>query len=266
MTTTAAVRQPSTPPQFTLEDGRATVRLNRPAEHNRLEPDDLDALIEIFDRVADDPACRVLVITGTGKSFSSGFDISALERRKASGADDHDPDAFENMVNRLEDLPLPTIAALNGGAYGGATDLALACDFRIGVHGMRMFMPASRLGIVYYRSGLRRYVTRLGLNNAKKLFMTAVHINAGEMYQIGYLTDLVPPAELDSAVDRLVEQLTGNAPLAVAAHKLALNGISSDNLDDEAHAARREQSAKSEDHQEALAAWREKRKAVFTGR
>src|SRR6516162_4460631 len=92
---------------------------------------------------------RVLVLTGTGKSFSSGFHIGALADRLASQATpEQERDGFEWMVDRLEGMRVPTIAALNGSVYGGATDLALACDFRIGVEGMRLLMPATRLGIV----------------------------------------------------------------------------------------------------------------------
>ena len=126
----------STPPLVSVADGRALVRLNRPREHNRLEPADLAVLRETFDRIDADMSVRVLMLTGTGKSFSSGFHIGALADRLAGrGAPDEDRDAFERIVDRLETLRVPTIAALNGSVYGGATDLALACDFRIGVEG-----------------------------------------------------------------------------------------------------------------------------------
>ena len=141
-------------------------------------------------------------------------------------------------VNRLEDLRVPTIAAMNGGVYGGATDLALACDFRIGVHGMRMFMPAARLGIVYYEGGLRRYVTRLGLNNAKRLFLTAATMEADDLLRMGFVSELVEPEQLDETVDALATQIAGNAPLAVAALKAALNDVAAGTLDPEAHARR----------------------------
>jgi len=150
----------STPPLVDVTDGRAVVRLNRPREHNRLEPADLAVLRETFDRIDAEPSVRVLVLTGTGKSFSSGFHIGALADRLAGkAAPEQDRDAFERMVDRLETLRVPTIAALNGSVYGGATDLALACDFRIGVEGMRLLMPAARLGIVYYAvAGLKRAI------------------------------------------------------------------------------------------------------------
>src|SRR6266550_8293346 len=187
----------STTPTVTIADGLAVVQLNRPRHHNRLEPLDLATLQEIFDRIDADPSIRVLLLTATGKSFSSGFHLGALADRLA-GKDDgiEDRDSFERTVDRLEALRIPTIAALNGSVYGGATDLALACDFRIGVEGMRMLMPAARLGIVYYPSGIERYVTRLGVAAAKRLFLTAEPIDAGELLRIGYLDWCVPAAEL----------------------------------------------------------------------
>ncbi len=257
---------PSTPPILTLTEGRALVRLNRPREHNRLEPDDLAALVEIFDRVDKDMSIRALTITGTGKSFSSGFHIGALAERKAGKRRDEDPDMFAKTVDRLESLRVPTIAALNGGVYGGSTDLALACDFRIGVTGTRMFMPASRLGIVYYPSGLRRYVNRLGLAAAKRMFLTAEPVEADELKRIGYLDEVVTPDRLMTRVEELAATIAANAPLAVAANKRALNDIAAGNFDVDAINALRRACSASEDHKEGLKAWAEKRKPVFKGR
>lgn len=262
---------PATPPVLTIAEGRALVRLNRPAMHNRIEPDDLAALIAIFDRIDSDPDIRALVITGTGKSFSSGYHIGALAERKAApkpgGAErEADPDTFERMVDRLEALRVPTIAALNGGVYGGSTDLALACDFRLGVPGVRMFMPAARLGIVYYPSGLRRYVTRLGLGPAKRMFLTAEPIEAEELVRIGYLDAIVPASELMTRAEALAASITANAPLAVAATKRALNQIAANALDREELQEARRRCGASQDHREGLAAWAEKRQPRFTGR
>ncbi len=146
---------------------------------NRLQPDDLDALMKLFDRIEADPAIRVLVLTGTGRAFSAGYDLNSVAERATSAVEQNSAgSAFEVVVNRLEDLGVPTICRLNGGVYGGSTDLALACDFRIGVDSCEMFMPAARLGLHYYKSGIMRYVTRLGVDNAKKLFLTAQKIDA----------------------------------------------------------------------------------------
>ncbi len=258
----------STTPIVTIKDGRATIRLNRPREHNRIEPDDLAVLRETFTRIDEDPRVRVLVLTGTGKSFSSGYHIGALVERHATKRDGAEPgsDSFERVVDRLEALRVPTIAALNGGVYGGSTDLALACDFRIGVDGMKLLMPAARLGIVYYPSGIERYVARLGVAAAKKLFLTAQPIDTQEMLRIGYLDWCVPPAELMARVDALAATLAANAPLALAGLKRAINEIAGGRLDRPALAAARSHCAASEDHAEALKAWGEKRTPLFRGR
>jgi enoyl-CoA hydratase len=262
----------STTPVVTLANGRATIRLNRPREHNRLEPDDLAVLRETFTRIAGDPSIRVLVLTGTGKSFSSGYHIGALVERHGANsstspkARDDGNDNFETTVNALEALRVPTIAALQGSVYGGATDLALACDFRIGVTDMRMLMPAARLGIVYYPSGIERYVSRLGVAAAKRLFLTAEPIEAEEMRRIGYLDEIVPAEELESRVDALAATLAANAPIALAGLKQAINETSAGRLDRAALVEARAHAAASEDHAEALKAWSEKRKPVFRGR
>src|ERR1700739_4131531 len=121
-------------PLLDIEGARATIRLNRPRHLNRLQPDDLDALLELFDRIEADAAIRVLGLTGTGCTVSAGYDLNAVAEGAAGAADQTSRgSAFEHMVNRLEDIGVPTICRLNGGVYGGSDDLALGCDFRIGV-------------------------------------------------------------------------------------------------------------------------------------
>src|SRR5215213_4641092 len=216
------VTQPSVP-LLAILGARATIRLNRPKHLNRLQPDDLDELMKLFDRIEADAAIRVLVLTGTGRAFSAGYDLSSIAERAANAQEQTAGSAFETVVNRLEDLAVPTICRLNGGVYGGSTDLALACDFRIGVDSAEMFMPAALRGLHYYRSGIARYVSRLGADNAKMLFLTAQKIAAPEMLRIGYLTAMVPTEALDAEVDRLADILAGNAPRAMAGMKRAIN-------------------------------------------
>src|SRR6201995_4917352 len=200
-------------PLLDIEGARATIRLNRPRHLNRLQPDDLDVLLKLFDRIEADPAVRVLVLTGTGRAFSAGYDLNSVAERATSASEQQSAgSAFEIVANRLAGLAVPTICRLNGGVYGGSTDLALACDFRIGVDTAEMFMPAARLGLHYYAGGIRRYVSRLGVDNAKRLFLTAERIAAPEMLRIGYLTAMVPAEALDEEVDRLAAMLAGNAP------------------------------------------------------
>src|SRR5271156_3873557 len=114
-------------PVLEIGGARATIRLNRPKHLNRLQADDLDALLKLFDRIEADPALRVLVLTCAGRAFSAGYDLNSVAERARSAVEEKSAgSAFELVVNRLEDLSVPTICRLNGGVYGGSTDLALA--------------------------------------------------------------------------------------------------------------------------------------------
>ena len=254
---------PASAPLLHLDGARATIRLNRPKHLNRLQPDDLDELLKLFDRIEADPAIRVVVLTGTGRAFSAGYDLGSIAERAANAQEQTAGSAFEVMVNRLEDLAVPTICRLNGGVYGGSTDLALACDFRIGVDSCEMFMPAARLGLHYYRSGIQRYVSRLGLDNAKRLFLTAERIGAAEMLRIGYLTAMIPAEALDEEVDKLATVLADNAPIAMRGMKRAINEFARGRLDEEAADRRHRDSMRSAEIKEGIEAFAEKRPPKF---
>ena len=250
-------------PLFELDGARATIRLNRPRHLNRLQPEDLDALLKLFDRIEADSTIRALVLTGTGRAFSAGYDLGSIAERAANAREQTAGSAFEVVVNRLEDLAVPTICRINGGVYGGSTDLALACDFRVGVDTCEMFMPAARLGLHYYKSGIRRYVSRLGLDNAKKLFLTAEKIGAAEMLRIGYLTAMAPTEALDQEVNRLAAILAGNAPAAMRGMKRTINEFARGQLDEAAADRRHRDSMRSAEITEGIKAFAEKRPPKF---
>src|ERR1700688_1960482 len=250
-------------PVLDIDGARATIRLNRPKHLNRLQPDDLDALLTLFDRIESDPAMRVMVLTGTGRAFSAVYDHGSMPARAANAQEKLAGSAFEVVANRLEDLAVPTICRLNGGVYGGSTDLALACGFRIGVDSCEMFMPAARLGLHYYKSGIKRYVSRLGVDNAKRLFLTAEKIGAAQMLRIGYLTAMVPPEALDEEVDRLASVLGGNAPVAMRGMKRAINEYARGELDEAAADRRHRDSMRGAEIKEGIKAFSEKRPPKF---
>jgi enoyl-CoA hydratase/carnithine racemase len=251
-------------PILHIDGARATIRLNRPKHLNRLQPEDLEALLSLFDRIEADAAIRVLVLTGTGRAFSAGYDLGSIAARAASAPEGQTAgSAFEIVVNRLEDLGVPTICRLNGGVYGGSTDLALACDFRIGVDTAEMFMPAARLGLHYYKSGIERYVSRLGADNARKLFLTAQKIDAQEMLRIGYLTGIAPYETLDQEVDKLATILAGNAPVAMRGMKRTINEFARGKLDEAAADQRARDSMRGAEIKEGIKAFAEKRAPKF---
>src|ERR1700720_4852444 len=254
----------ASPPVLERQGARATIRLNRPKHLNRLQADDLDVLLKLFAEIEANSALRILVLTGTGRAFSAGYDLNSVAERATSDVEQKSAgSAFEVIVNRLEDIGVPTICRLNGGVYGGSTDLALACDFRIGVDTCEMFMPAARLGLHYYSSGIARYVSRLGVDNAKKLFLTAQKIGAAEMLRIGYLTAMAPAEALDEEVDRLAATPPRKGPGRVAGMKRAINEFARGKLDEKAADRRHRDSMHSAEISEGVRAFAEKRPPKF---
>lgn len=245
-------------PELSIDGTVATLRLMRPDQANRLGPDDLEVLLQHIEAVDQHPEVRVLQLTATGKYFCSGFDIHRLGGERTVD--------FSTVVDALENCRPVSVAVLQGGVYGGATDLALACDFRLGSPNVDMFMPAARLGLHYYQSGLERYVQRLGLNAAKLLFLTAQRLDAQELRAIGYLTHLAPEGELADVQQSLVSRLVGMAPIAMLGMKKHLNRIAQGRLDVQDLEHDIQKAMSSEDLQEGRRAWAEKRTPAFTGR
>ena len=247
-------------PKLTLTGSVATIELSRPALANRLSPDDLAVLGEHIDAVNQNSAILVLQIKALGKYFCSGYDIGSLGRADAPSSL-----YFGQTVDRLEQARPVTIAVIAGGVYGGGTDLALACDFRIGSNNANMFMPATRLGLHFYPGGLRRYVSRLGLDQAKRLFLTAEKLDAAQMLRIGFLTDLVETAQLEAQTQALVHTLTQMAPIPLLGVKSHLNSIARGEFNEAAIEQMVRLSEQSEDLAEGAQAFKDKRPPRFTG-
>ena len=244
-----------------IDGARATVALNRPDQHNKLGVEELDTLVATLDHVENLPDCRVLVLTGTGsKTFCSGFDIGQILTT------DWTQDPFERAVTRLEQLPVPTICALNGSVYGGGTELALACDFRIGIKGMQLHLPAAEIGVHYGVSGLHRFYSRLGLGAAKRILLAAERISSQELLQMGYLDRLVDSAKLNDQTDELAQHVASLAPLAVRGMKQALNQLANGHLNETDAETAIAQCFASADLSEGIAAKSAKRAPRFTGR
>ncbi len=236
----------------------ATIRFSRPEAHNRIEPADLDKLEAHLQAVEERREIRVLILASTGKTFSAGFHLGAI----GEGA----PGRFEAAADRLARCRTPSIAALQGSVYGGAADLALACDFRIGVESVELMVPPVRLGIPYYASGVERFATRLTPGAAKRIFLAGETLNARELFNIGYLDEIVAADALEARVAKLAEVLASGAPLAMEAMKRMLNDAACSRLDRSAASKSMRECLASEDHKEGLAAMLEKRLPDFRGR
>lgn len=247
-------------PTLSIADGRATITLQRPDKRNRIEPPDLTAIIEHCDVIDNDPSVSVVVFEATGPSWCSGYHLGALADGEVS------QHSFSDLCDRIEHLAVPTIAALGGNVHGGGTDLAVSCDFRLAAEGVVLAMPAAKIGLQYYASGLRRFVERIGPDATKRLFLTAETIPADELLRLGYLTELVPADQLATRVDSLAASVGALAPMAVHLTKAAINEIAAGRPDLEAIQQNHRVSARSDDHKEAMRALKEKRPPVFVGR
>lgn len=254
-----------TTPLLAIADGVATLTLNRPAHRNRLEDADLHALLQAFAQIDADPAIRVLVLTANTRGqprpvFSAGYHIGGFD------GEAHDPQLFEKIPDALAALRPVTICALNGSVYGGATDLVLACDLRIGLAGSELRMPATALGLHYYPSGLQRFVARLGINGAKRAFLTARPFSAERLLHMGCLEELAGNLDdFEHARARLVREVAQLAPLAVQTTKQSLDEISTGRASLPALRAREALTAASADFAEGRAAFLEKRSPQFSG-
>ena len=244
-------------------EGVVTLTINSPATLNALNTTLLTEL-EAFVDAIDVAATRVLVITGEGKAFVAGADISEMAHLgEAEGL------AFgqrgSRVFKKIEDLPFPVIAAVNGFALGGGCELAMACDIRIASKKARFGQPEVGLGIIPGFSGTYRLAKLVGQGVAKELIYTGKMIDADEALRIGLVNCVVVHEELMNAVDAMVAQIRKNAPIAVSYAKACIN----ENYDldvDESIALENQYFAKcfaTADQKEGMDAFLNKRKAEF---
>lgn len=239
----------------------ATITLDRPEKRNALEVSDLEAFAAALGEAHARPELRVLVVTGSGdKAFCSGVALGDV------GGRDWSDNPLTALCDGLEQFPWPTICALNGGVWGGGAEIALACDFRIGVEGIGGFVPPARLGIHYEPAGIARVMRRLGAQAARRIFLAVETLDAAEMLRIGFVDRIVPRGALEHETAALAARLAGLAPLAVRGMKRTILELAEGALDEAAARARIAEAWASEDLREGLAALKEKRPPVFRGR
>lgn len=253
---------------LTLDGPVATVTLSNPARHNAMTLGMWTALGDTLQRLHDDTAVRVVVLRGDGdKAFVSGADISEFGAQRDTPAA---AQAYEAAVTRAQGgitgLRCPVIAAIGGICYGGGLGLALACDLRYATPGSRFRMPAARLGLGYALSGIRRMVDVLGPARSAELFYTARVASAAEAAAMGLLNGVHD--DVFAHVQALAQEIAANAPLTVAAGKLAFNAAlaGADAAREAAVDAAVQACFSSHDYPEGRAAFAAKRPPRFDGR
>jgi enoyl-CoA hydratase len=251
------------------EDNVAVLTVNRPDKYNALNDQVVAEISAALDQLEADDDVRALIITGAGdKAFISGADIGMLQAFKSS------PEAVSNsrwgqaVTLKIESLPKPVIAAINGYALGGGLELAMACDIRIAADTARLGQPEINLGLNPGYGGTQRLPRLVGKGMAKLLILSGDMIDAEEALRIGLVERVVPLAELMAETKALATKLAAKPPLALAACKEAINlgleadlerGLSIESLEFGVLST-------TEDYREGTSAFLEKRKPVFKGR
>lgn len=249
-----------------VEDGVATVTINRETRRNALTMALwrlLGATFEALDKRQD---VRAIVLTGRGKSFCAGADISefAETRADASQAVEYER-AYDNCCDTISAVKKPTIAAINGFCIGGGCNVAMSCDFRFAVPEATFAIPAARLSIVYGIQGTRRLMNLVGLTNAKRILYSGQKFDASRALSIGLVDEVA--TNVYSRASDLAQQLAKCAPLTISGAKMILNGLATGagTLDHDAVERILAQAARSYDYQEGRTAFAEKREPQFRG-
>lgn len=259
----------------TKEGSIAWLKLNRPKVHNSLNSEILRALQGACQDLASDKDVRVVIVIGSGvKVFCAGADLTERKGMTEGQVLDY-LNLIQSTMMAIEQLPQPVIAALNGSAFGGGTELALACDLRIMTEEAVLRLTEVRLGIIPGAGGTQRLSRLIGKSRAKEMILTAKPMGAEEALRIGLVHKVVPAAAKDAAEhDELRQQalswakeIAGAAPLALKAAKFAIdNGFDRDlsaglALETKAYL----QLLNTKDRLEGLAAFAEKREPVYRG-
>ncbi|MGM9922781.1 MAG: enoyl-CoA hydratase [Bacillus sp. (in: firmicutes)] len=250
-----------------LDEGIVLLTLNRPNQANALNKETLTKLHEILEEIADDATVRCVMITGSGeKAFCAGAD---LKERK--GLKNHEVEKavslIRDTITKVEALPQPVIAVMNGVAFGGGLELALACDLRVASNTASFGLTETSLAIIPGAGGTQRLPRLIGVAKAKELIFTAARITAGEAETIGLITRAVEPAELMGAASALAERIIQNGPIALKQAKKAIHyGMETDlqtglKVEEWCYSA----TIPTKDRLEGLQAFAEKRKPIYKG-
>ncbi|HEM62420.1 MAG TPA: crotonase [Chloroflexi bacterium] len=206
------------------EENIAILTINRPDKYNALNVGVIRELGAAMDELAADDEVRAVIITGAGeKAFVSGADIGVLEEFETSKEGfDHSQEG-QAVMNKVENLPKPVVAALNGYALGGGLELAMACDVRLASDTAKLGQPETAIGVSPGYGGTQRLSRLVGKGMAKLVILTGDMIDAQEAFRIGLVQKVVPLGELMSEAKALAAKMAANAPLSVAAAKEAIN-------------------------------------------
>ena len=252
-------------------DAVARLRLNNPEKHNPLDHEVLDALAAALPDLDRGIEVRCVVITGTGRAFSAGYDIGAIPdatfERDAEALVAH---PFQAAMEAVSAHPYPVLAAINGHCLGGGLELAVRCDLRVCAANAKLGMPPAKLGLIYGHTGLERFIDAIGVAATRDLFLTGRTVDAERALRIGLVGEVHADDELEVAALELAALIAGNAPLSTKGNKRAIETLARfRRLTEEQErelVELRESCFASEDFREGIKAFAEKRTPRWTGK
>jgi enoyl-CoA hydratase/carnithine racemase len=258
------------------EGAIATVYFNRPDKLNPINDQVMHEMLEIARELRDDDNSRIVILTGKGRSFNAGADLTGLSSSAEPGQRRAHTDAMRlkmartgwRLMEEWERLDQITIAAVNGFAVGGGLSLAMACDFRIAAAGARIWIPEVRLGVPYMWGSVTRLVNLVGMSKAKEMIMTCDEVTAEQALAIGLVNQVVAPERLGAAAREFADKLVARPPMALRRTKDFFKALGNGRLGDITYADAYLGLGcfGSEDMREAMAAFREKRAGRYADR
>jgi len=252
---------------FKKKGSTAYLTVSRPQSMNALNAATVAEITEALTDARDDPQVHGVIVTGAGRAFVAGADVSELVATDALQAEQSTARG-QAMMSLIENMGKPVIAAVNGFALGGGCELAMACTLRIGTEHAKFGQPEVKLGVIPGYGGTQRLPRLVGKGRALQLILTGAVIDAQEAWRIGLLNEIVPADKLISRAQEILDAMDANAPIAT---RLALEAVSrgADAPLTEGLVIERTMfaiCASSEDKREGTSAFLAKRKAVFKGR
>jgi enoyl-CoA hydratase/carnithine racemase len=250
----------------TVEDHIARVAINRPDNLNAINMVLYGDIFEAFRRINDESSIWTIIVTGNGRAFSVGADLK--ERQGMTRADVQRrrrlaPATFGAIAAARR----PVIAAINGFAFGGGFELALACDILVGAENAQFSLPETRLGVIPGGGATQRLPRMIGVHRAKEVILSGRRFSAREAYDLGILNRVVPEGQAETSAREMAREFMESAPMALSQAKKAINGSMNMGIqigleyETEAYQA----CLSSKDRDEGLAAFREKRKPQYLG-
>lgn len=244
--------------------GIARVTLNRPDVHNAFDEHMIQSLIDVFDQIEASNVVRVMILQARGKSFSAGADLNWMQKMAGYAYDENkrDADKLATMLNKLYSLNKPTIARVQGAAFGGAVGLVACCDIAVGSKLSKFCLSEVKLGLI--PATISPYVINaVGMREAKRLFMTAEVISSRRARRIGLLSENVSEEDLEPTIDEIVNNILKNGPIAISQAKALASVVAYQPIDKDLIDFTSDTIAKvriSDEGQEGLMAFLDKRK------